>query len=188
LSSMLWHRRGDSADGDATTGGPCDQAECEIELPHRVAARLSQRFPFDEVTRQYFTMVYGLLDTKTHEFTYVSAGHPHILRVRANGEVDMLDALGFPIGVGPGSEYEDCSVSLEPGDRLYIHSDGLTEAMSPGGELFRAERMIDVLRDARDVSLDDSLQKLSAAIRDWTATSERKDDQTVVAIERSGAG
>ena len=100
----------------------------------------------------------------------------------------MLDALGFPIGIGPGSEYEDCSVAVKSGDRLYIHSDGLTETMSPGGELFRVERMINVLRDARSISLDDSLQKLSAAIRDWTGTSERKDDQTVVAIERCGAG
>jgi sigma-B regulation protein RsbU (phosphoserine phosphatase) len=180
-SSMLWHRVGDPLDGD---GIARDQDDLQIELPHRVAARLSQRFPFDEVTRQYFTMVYGLLDTQSHAFTYVSAGHPHILRVRAGGEVEMLDALGYPIGVGPGGDYEDCAVAVEPGDRLYIHSDGLTEAMSPGGQLFGVSRMFETLRGARAVSLDGSLQQLSAAIRDWTGTSDRKDDQTVLAIER----
>ena len=180
-SSMLWHRVGEPLDANGVVR---DQDELQIELPHRVAARLSQRFPFDEVTRQYFTMVYGLLDTQSHAFMYVSAGHPHILRVRADGEVEMLDALGYPIGVGPGGDYEDCSVTVEPGDRLYIHSDGLTEATSPGGELFGVGRMFDVLRGARDVSLDASLRQLSDAIREWTGTTERKDDQTALAIER----
>ncbi len=180
-SSMLWHREGEPS---AAAGVPCAETDFQIERPHRVAHRLSERFPFDEVTRQYFTMVYGLLDTARHEFSYVSAGHPHILRVRASGEVEMLDALGFPIGVGPGGEYEDCSVAVEPGDRLYIHSDGLTEAMSPGRELFGVPRMFDALRAARGGSLEASLQQLSATIQEWTGSSERKDDQTVLAIER----
>lgn len=180
-SSMLWHREGESSED---SGVPCSQTDFQIEAPHRVADRLSQRFPFDEVTRQYFTMVYGLLDTTRHAFSYISAGHPHILRVRADGEVAMLEALGFPIGVGPEGEYEDTSIDVEPGDRLYIHSDGLTEAMSPSRELFGAARMLDVLRDTRGGSLDASLKHLSVAIRDWTGSDERKDDQTVLAIER----
>lgn len=182
-SSMLWRREGESPDAATTLRA---KPAYQIETPHRVADRLSQRFPFDEVTRQYFTMVYGLLDTDRHEFCYVSAGHPAIVRVSANGEVEMLEGTSFPIGVGAGGEgeYEDCTIALEGGDRLYIYSDGLTEAMSPERKLFGAPRMLEVLRGARGNPLEASLHHLSAAIAAWAGTSERNDDQTVLAIER----
>ena len=182
-SSLLWHRRDDTP-GAATTGATGSKATFGVETPHRVAERLSQRFPFDTVTRQYFTMVYGLLHRDRHEFTYVSAGHPQIMRVRAGGEADVLNADGFPIGVGPAEEYEDYSVPLDPGDRLYIHSDGLTEAPSPSGELLGCARMLDALRAARADPLDASLRHLSNVITEWTGTAEGTDDRTVLAIER----
>lgn len=183
LSSLLW-RRGDNGPepARASHGEPTFQ----IESPHRVAERLSQRFPFNNETRQYFTMAYGLLDTARHQFRYVSAGHPPILRINAAGEAGMLEGMGYPIGVGEGAEgdYEDSKIHFQCGDRLYIYSDGLTEAMNPENNLFGAPRMLDVLRAARSDSLDASLHQLSAAIAAWAGTLERSDDQTVLAIER----
>lgn len=183
-SSMLWRR---ATEGVTAVAGAQPVEEFGIETPSRVAERLSQRFPFDGVTRQYFTMVYGLLDTRLHDFRYTSAAHPSPIVITAAGEARLLDASGYPIGVGPG-EYDEQSVELAPGDRLYIYSDGLTEAMSPSGELFGTHRMLNVLRAAHQTSLDDSLKVLSEAIVAWTTTSARRDDQTVLAIERSGDG
>jgi sigma-B regulation protein RsbU (phosphoserine phosphatase) len=182
-SSMLWRRAG--AEVKATSGRSLADG-FEIETPGRVAQRLSQRFPFDGATGQYFTMVYGLLDTRLHRFRYTSAGHPNIMLVSAAGESYLLDASGYPIGVDSG-DYDEQTVTLAPGDRLYIHSDGLTEAMSPSEEMFGTSRMLDLLRTARQKSLDDSLKMLSEAIVTWTNTSERRDDQTVLAIEREPA-
>jgi phosphoserine phosphatase RsbU/P len=180
-SSMLWRREGEALE---QAGEAASKGAFKMETPSRVADRLSQRFPFNSVTRQYFTMVYSLLDTHRNEFTYVSAGHPHILHIGADGEVSMLEAMGFPIGIGPEGDYDDCTVALEPGDRLYIHSDGLTEAMSPERNLFGVTRMLDVLRAGRGDPLNASLARLSQAIRDWSGTADRADDQTVLAIER----
>jgi sigma-B regulation protein RsbU (phosphoserine phosphatase) len=182
-SSMLWRRLDDrpaAADDDATYA----RADFGVESPGNVAARLSRRFPFDQRTWQYFTMVYGLLDTRRHRFTYVSAGHPPVLRVRADGGADALEASGFPIGVGPDAAYDEYALDLTPGDRLYIHSDGLTEAANPRGELFGVERVLEVLRAARDRPLDASLRDLSAAVAAWTGAAGREDDQTALAIER----
>jgi sigma-B regulation protein RsbU (phosphoserine phosphatase) len=179
-SSLLWRRVDDGRELDAAVPSP---ESFEIEAPRRVAERLSQRFPFDTVTGQFFTTVYGILDTQTHEFRYVSAGHPNILRVTASGDADLLDASGFPIGVGPG-DYDEQTVALAPGDRIYIHSDGLAEAMNPTRELFGPERMLATIQSARAESLASSLDRLSARIMSWTGSAERKDDQTVLAIER----
>jgi sigma-B regulation protein RsbU (phosphoserine phosphatase) len=178
-SSLLWRR----ADGDQDAGpGMAARVDFELETPARVAERLSLRFPFDDVTGQFFTMVYGLLDTQRHTFRYVSAGHPNILHVTAEGEGHVADASGFPIGVGPG-DYDEQAVTLAPGDRIYIHSDGLTEAMNPAEEMFGTARMLSALQSAHGDSLQASLARLSDTITKWTASAERKDDQTVLAIE-----
>ena len=180
-SSLLWRRVDDEY--EATAPAVPSPASFAIETPRRVAERLSQRFPFDDVTGQFFTMIYGILDTQTHAFRYVSAGHPNILRVPAEGDAHPLDASGFPIGVGPG-DYDEQTVEIAPGDRIYIHSDGLVEAMNAAEELFGADRMLATLQDARAQSLAASLDRLSQSVMNWTSSAERKDDQTVLAIER----
>jgi sigma-B regulation protein RsbU (phosphoserine phosphatase) len=179
LSSMLWRLVQRS---EASTLPPVTD-DFEIEPPHRVAQRLSERFPFSEVTQQYFTMAYGVLDTEKHQFVYVSAGHPQLLHVTHGGDAHSLTAIGYPIGIGPG-DYEDHTIALAKGDRLYIHSDGLSEAMNPEGELFGVHRMLEVLRAAHRDSLNGALQQLSASIQEWTGSAERRDDQSVLAIQR----
>jgi sigma-B regulation protein RsbU (phosphoserine phosphatase) len=183
-SSMLWRRVGDADDAVAAADDASEQVRFEIESPRRVAERLSVRFPFDDVTGQYFTMLYGVLDTHAHAFRYVSAGHPNILHVTADGNVRAVPASGFPIGVGL-DEYDEETLALAPGDRIYIHSDGLAEAMSPNEELFDVPRMLQVLREARDHSLAASLTRLSQRIAEWTGSPQGNDDRTVLAIERA---
>ena len=179
-SSLLWRRVDDERKSEVAVAPP---GSFEIEAPGRVAERLSQRFPFDTVTGQFFTMIYGILDTQSHAFRYVSAGHPNILRVPASGDAHVLEASGFPIGVGPG-DYDEQTIALDLGDRIYIHSDGLAEAMSATEELFGVERMLTTLQSQRADSLASSLNRLSQAIMEWTGSAARKDDQTVLAIER----
>jgi sigma-B regulation protein RsbU (phosphoserine phosphatase) len=177
-TSLLWERN---------TGGE----QCRLTSPARVAKRLSERFPFDTTTSQYFTLVYGLLDLHEHRFRYVSAGHPQIVHHREGHDPVLLEASGFPVGVGP-DEYDEYSVNLAEGDRLYIYSDGVPETMNAAGELFGCPRMIDALRGAaaplhvgaRANSAERSLRGLSAAIRSWSELERGQDDQTVLCVER----
>jgi sigma-B regulation protein RsbU (phosphoserine phosphatase) len=174
-SSLLWRR----VEGNASPG------QFQLETPAAVAQRLGRRFPIDSATRQYFTMVYGLLNTKTHQLRYISAGHPNLIYVPATGPARVLDASGYPIGVAPDSEaYDEYTVEFHPGDRIYIHSDGVTEAMNPGGQLFDTSQTIEALEASKASSLEASLAKLASRIEDWTRNGERGDDQTILAIQR----
>ena len=119
----------DDLDGDGSRGLPMP--------PSEVADELSRRFPFDLATGQYFTIIYGLFDVITGEFQYVSAGHPGLAYVPATGPPRIIDVPGFPIGLA-ADPYESRSLRLEPGDRLYLYSDGVTEAMSPADVLYGA--------------------------------------------------
>jgi hypothetical protein len=146
-SSILWRlsdERGASSDHESPRFPP---SAFQIESPGNVAQRLSARFPFAR-SSQFFTILYGVLDIRLHRLRYTSAGHPDILHIAANGAARRLPGWGFPIGVGSG-EYDEHNLDLGPGDRIYIHSDGLTESMSPTGELYGMERMLSVLNDSR---------------------------------------
>jgi sigma-B regulation protein RsbU (phosphoserine phosphatase) len=154
-----------------------------LESPARVAERLSWRFPFDYATGQYFTMMYGILDAREHRLTYTSAGHPNLVRVPRGQRPLLLPACGFPIGIMPG-QYDEYTIDLEPGDRLYIHSDGFSEALNPAGELFGVSRLMDLLESTRARPLEDCLAHLSEHVNSWSANDDTRDDQTILAIER----
>ena len=100
----------------------------DITPPAEVAARLNQLFPFDSATEQFTTLVYGILNTASGEFRYVSAGHPGPVHLTPGDAPVILESQGSPIGLADGS-YEERSVRLGEGDRLYLYSDGVPEAM-----------------------------------------------------------
>ncbi|HQT95590.1 MAG TPA: response regulator, partial [Thermoanaerobaculaceae bacterium] len=75
----------------------------EIVPPAEVAAELTNRFPFDPETRQYFTCVYGVLDCQTGEFRYVCAGHPGPVHLPNGRPPVRLQHAGRPIGLLPAA-------------------------------------------------------------------------------------
>ena len=115
--------------------------------PAEVADRLNQLFPYDTRTEQFTTMVYGVLDTRTGEFRYVSAGHPGPVYLPAGARPVILESSGSPIGLAEDA-YGERSVRLAAGDRLYLYSDGVPEAMDPAGELFSDARLLEALGGA----------------------------------------
>ena len=157
-----------------------------LEPPAQVAARLCQRFPFDDTTGQYFTLVYGLLDLEAHRVRFISAGHRPVVHVPRDGDAALVDAAGFPIGV-TDDVYDEHEVELRPGDRLYLYSDGLTEAMNDGRDQFGSRRLLTELDRSRAQPLDDSLTALLGAVEQWRGRRHVEDDVSVLALERAPA-
>ena len=155
-----------------------------LESPARVAARLCERFPLDDSTGQYFTMVYGVLDLETDGFRFISAGHRPVVHVPREGPVAMVDAAGYPIGV-VDEPYEEHEVTLFPGDRLYLYSDGVPEAMNDDNEPYGSERMLAQLDRTRADPLDTAMTRLIDAIERWRGRRHVHDDVSVLALERT---
>jgi sigma-B regulation protein RsbU (phosphoserine phosphatase) len=131
----------------------------------------------------FFTLFYGILDLETRALTYVSAGHPAAVRVAADGTPSNLAATGPPIGAVRDSAWREGEVTLEPGDRLYVYSDGLTEGQSPQGSFFGSERLVDLLCRSRDVPVGEALDRLVAGVESFTGDAELKDDASILALE-----
>ncbi|WP_372837503.1 PP2C family protein-serine/threonine phosphatase [Phaeovulum sp.] len=103
--------------------------------PHEVAAYLNALVLEEMQTDSYFTLVYADVDLITGKVDLVQAGHPHPAVQRADGTIEYLGNGGLPVGLIEGAEYELCSTTLRPGDRLFLMSDGVTEAADARGAL-----------------------------------------------------
>ena len=154
-----------------------------IVPPAEVAYELNNRFPMEEQGNLYFTMVYGVLDLKTREFRFVSAGHPNLVHKPENGEPKLIETADMAIGWVEDTEFEEHSLQLETGDRFYLYSDGVPEAMNHDLDEFGDDRMLDVLRSNADKDIDVSVQSLFDAVHQWCEQKGPKDDVSILGIE-----
>jgi sigma-B regulation protein RsbU (phosphoserine phosphatase) len=152
--------------------------------PAAVASVLAECFPYEPSTGQYFTLVFGVIDLETRELRVVSAGHPHPVLSRASGPTELLRASGYPIGLFTGladSDYTEERVTLEPGDRVVLYSDGaLGTHAGPRGETPEQQlaALVGALRGER-------LDRLVEAVSQGApcAPGAESDDRSVLAIE-----
>ena len=152
--------------------------------PGEVAGQLNRRFPFDSATEQFFSLLYGMIDLRTLEWRFVCAGHPGPIHVGRDGAAPRVIAAHerLPIGIGDRA-YPEHVMQLEFGDRLFIYTDGVSEAMSPTQEPFGTTRMLDSLARTHAQPLEESIASLWRDVEGWCATPARQDDASVVAVE-----
>jgi sigma-B regulation protein RsbU (phosphoserine phosphatase) len=168
-----------------TRGGPGAPQPRPVP-PAEVAARLHRHFPWDPATGQFFTILYGVLNVRTGDFRYASAGHPGPVWLPRGGTPTVLDAAGFPIGVGE-PDYRERQIVLGSGDRLYVYSDGVTEAQSGDGGQFGPERLVEVLARCAGGPLEDGLTALLQEVQHWSGGVRLRDDFSALAVEFTGA-
>ncbi len=156
----------------------------EITPPAEVAARLNRLFPFDPATEQFATMIYGILDIEAGEFRYASAGHPGPVHLPSDADPVILESRGSPIGLADDA-YEERSVRLGAGDRLYLYSDGVPEALDPAGKPFGDARLLEVIGRGRSEPLPEGVATLLEEIARWHGTGTPHDDISILAAEIS---
>jgi sigma-B regulation protein RsbU (phosphoserine phosphatase) len=158
----------------------------KITPPADVAAHLNRLFPFESATAQLTTMIYGILDVATGQFCYVSTGHPGPIHLPCGVNPAILESQGFPLGL-TDAIYEERSVRLESGDRLYLYSDGVPEAMDAAGQQFGNARLLKAIGHARSEPLQESVATLLREIARWHGLESPQDDISILAVEISVA-
>ncbi len=161
-----------------------------VASPLEVANELVRQFPYNDETHQYFTMVYGTLDAENRLFSYISAGHPPIVHIRRGSEPVFHPSTGSPIALVPDflgpNKFSELKVELEPGDRFYLYSDGIPEAMNSVQEEFEGERIAEALQGCLDKDLDESIDALLQEVWAWGGGHGPNDDVSILAVEIEG--
>ena len=153
--------------------------------PAEVATELNRRFPMEEQNDLYFTIVYGVLNLDSLEFQFVSAGHDPVIHFRKTGPPVVVEGEGMGIGWMEDAEYETQIIQLEPGDRLYLYSDGVPEAMDHDMNQFGMQQMHEVMELGQSKSLDESVMLLLNTVQRWCAKNGPIDDVSILGIHIS---
>jgi sigma-B regulation protein RsbU (phosphoserine phosphatase) len=147
--------------------------------PSALLALLNHQLYASTPLEKYATLFLALYDGASRTITYSNGGHlPPVIVSRA-GSIRRLDKGGMVVGLFDGLSFDEGSVQLEPGDIFLAYSDGVTEPENDFGE-FGEPRLIDLVRESRDLSLVEITDRVTAAVDDWIGDQEQPDDITLV--------
>ncbi len=161
-----------------------DPGSPKIVPPNEVIRRLNIMNPMDSDRNPHFiTMIYGLLQLSTGTIRYACAGHPGPIVVPSEGTPRIVDAGSVPVGLMPDAEFEELELRLNPGDRVYIHSDGLNEQRNGHGQELGREQLRDLLASLGNDAMT-SAESAISSIDSWSGTEDIGDDLSIVALYR----
>jgi sigma-B regulation protein RsbU (phosphoserine phosphatase) len=132
---------------------------------------------------KFVTFCYAVIDTQTNALSYANAGHFPPVLVHLDGSVERLASTGLVLGVSNEWTYTGGTTAFTSGDTLVCFTDGITEALSPGGDEYGEDRLIDRIRKYRR----ETPERVAAAVLDevmhW-AGGAAQDDATLIVAQR----
>jgi sigma-B regulation protein RsbU (phosphoserine phosphatase) len=174
---------------DASRGSPLKRFNratqlSEILSPGEAIRELNRRFQSKD--DRYFTMIYGLFDTRSSMLRMAQAGHPGPILIEKGGQPEILGTGGMPVGLWNEIDFDCFDLRVKAGDRLLLYSDGVTECINENGELFGERRLLAYLTRMASQPLDKLLEGLLKEIKTWRNSTESGDDVSLLAIEMNG--
>lgn len=149
--------------------------------PGGVLAQVNDLLHGDIPSRMFVTCLYGILDPRTGLLRFANAGHNLPFLQTVDG-ADELRATGMPLGLMPGMSYAEVDHTLERGQLLLLHSDGVTEAHAPDRDMFGTPRLREVVT-AGPLDRGGMLGRVLAELEAFTGIGwEQEDDITLLSL------
>lgn len=153
--------------------------------PEECMAEVNRVLLKDSPSSMFATCFYGILNTETGELRYSNAGHNPPYRMVEGGLAEPLEQTGgTPLGMFPWDQYGAGAVHLNPGDALFLYTDGVPEATNLEEEDFTDGRLLQVLRDAATLPSSAIIDMVNSHLMAFTAGAPQSDDITMVVVRR----
>ena len=155
--------------------------------PASIVTHVNDALSADNDSCMFVTLYLGILNLRDGTLVTTNAGHNPPLLKRRDGAFEWLTAQDGPL-VGPmaGIAFKESTIQLEPGDELFLYTDGVTEADNRRRELFGKDRLKAVLVQSRAVSVVDRLGEVMQAVRDFAGDAPQADDITMLGLRYHG--
>ena len=151
--------------------------------PAEAIAMLNRVIMSEMETEHYFTIALADVDLMSGHVIIAQAGHPYPALQRAGGAVEFIGQGGLPVGLIDAAEFQQFEVTMAPGDRLLIHSDGVTECAARDGALLDEAGLARILRDLRQTRGPAFLESLIWKLSDFAGDADFQDDISAVLLE-----
>ena len=155
----------------------------ETVTPARVAEAVNRELCQDNRDRMFVTLFLGFLETGNGVLSYVNAGHVGPRLVRANGEIERLEGRPeLPLGVRSNTGYKERVVTMQPGDTIFVCSDGVHEAMNGEDEHYGQDRLEAELRGGGLIAPAEMVHAVKAHVDAFVGSAPKADDLTMLAL------
>jgi len=157
--------------------------------PSEVLMRANKEICENNQMEMFVTVWMGILELSTGIMTASNAGHEYPVVGRVDSGFELIkDKHGFVIGGMGDVSYKDYEIRLEPGDKLFVYTDGVPEATNADNEMFGTDRMLDTLNADKTASPETMLKNISEAVKEFENGADKFDDLTMLALEYFGPG
>lgn len=146
--------------------------------PGAVMEGLNELFPMERHNEMFFTVWYGILDVQTGSLRWSGGAHPPAVLIAPDGSLTRLDSQGLMIGAATGVPYDTDEITMQPGSRLLLYSDGIFELERPGGSIATLDDYLQAVETKPNQDLDAML----AHARIVQASDSFKDDVSVLEL------
>jgi sigma-B regulation protein RsbU (phosphoserine phosphatase) len=152
-----------------------------------ILTHVNDELSIDNPNCMFVTVFAGILNIRSGELVYTNAGHNPPYIKRKDGTLQRLDQRHGPaIAAMEGMVYKEARDTLEPGDLLFLYTDGVTEAIDAEDHLFSEDRLRDLLTAKSTKDVQTAVDHTVAAVRAFEGEAEQTDDVTVLALEFHG--
>ena len=135
----------------------------------------------------FVTVWLGMLDLTTGLMRCCNAGHEYPAVMRAGGQYELLkDVHGMMLGTFEDNSLTEYEIKLNPGDRLFVYTDGVPEAMNENKQQYRTDRIVEQLNRLKESDQKTILSGVLQDIRTFAGTTEQFDDITMLGLTYKG--
>jgi phosphoserine phosphatase RsbU/P len=159
----------------------------QIVAPSEVLSALDQEYPLERFNN-FFTIAYLVLNTRNGHLTYSNAGHPKPVILHPDGSLETLEEGGTVIGMDGITPFAEGQKQLQPGDKLFIYTDGITEYDGGNGVFFGKERLYQDLQRLNKQPIDAIVAAMIDSLKSFGNHTEPQDDISLLGLEFTKAG
>ncbi|MBQ6439562.1 MAG: SpoIIE family protein phosphatase [Mogibacterium sp.] len=155
--------------------------------PEDIFFRVNNQLCEGNNLNMFVTVWMGIIDLQTGDMKCLNAGHEYPAIMRKGGEYEILkDKHRLPLGAMKDMTYNSYMLHLDPGDCLYVYTDGIPDAINLSEEEYGLERMLKALNMYRDASMEGLLQGVKADQDEFVGSADQFDDITMLGFRYNG--